>query len=281
MWPLDRPAHTAEDTLERSIRKVRNRALKTRLWLTRFTVNTAETEYINAGNHAELHTVLERTDVDGTVTNKEMVAVYTRMVDSSTFGRVIYDDIYSIAVNGRCPFCGHSPVKTLDHFLPKSIYSALVVTPTNLVPSCGACNKLKDTKAPASPQDVILHPYFDNIEDERWLYAEVVEAKPATLRFFVVPSATLAADKILSARVHTHFDTLELDALYRSISSEELSGLRFALSKILDAGSPNDVRTHLKSVAESWRAARVNSWQTAMYEALSDNVWYYSGGFRP
>ena len=40
----------------------------------------------------------------------------------------------------KCPFCGIGTVSTLDHYLPKSKYPALAITPKNMIPACRDCN---------------------------------------------------------------------------------------------------------------------------------------------
>ncbi|TGA97710.1 hypothetical protein E4665_11460 [Sporolactobacillus shoreae] len=70
--------------------------------------------------------------------------VYTqKMVPKSQLGRPYYDLFLSLPPNEKCPYCGQKKVSTLDHFLPKSVYTPLIVTPTNLVPSCKDCNTEK------------------------------------------------------------------------------------------------------------------------------------------
>jgi hypothetical protein len=192
-------------------------------------------------------------------------------------GRGIYDELITATQNGRCPMCGQGVVSTLDHYLPKSRYPSLTVTPLNLIPACGDCNKKKLSSAPGAADEAILHPYFDDVEEDNWLGAETLEGKPAVVRFFV--RSVERWDEVKQARMQRHFKTLKLAALYTSNAADELQNLRLGLSRIIQSGGVDGVRAHLKDAAESRAAAHVNSWQTAMYAALAGSEWYCGGGF--
>jgi hypothetical protein len=47
----------------------------------------------------------------------------------------------------------------------------------------------------------------------------------------------------------------------------------------LSAGGAVAVQDELLRQWHSRRANRLNSWQTATYEAISHSEWFYSGGF--
>ena len=278
MWTVALPSIEAEPTFAMCISRIRNPELKRKLESVRQNIAYAEKEYIEAAQSAQLNIIVPLDNVAGIVTNGDMESVYTnRMVKASSPGRPIYDALISAAPHGRCPFCGHRTVSTLDHLLPKSLYSSLTVTPVNLIPSCSDCNKAKSDKRPYLQGDVPLHPYFDNIENDRWLFAEVVEERPVNLRFyFQTPSAW---DHLKTARAKNQFDSLQLDVLYRSQSAEELQNIRYQLNKIFDVAGKDAVHEHLKDAAISRASARLNSWQTATYEALANSEWFCREGF--
>jgi hypothetical protein len=173
-----------------------------------------------------LHTLPNSDGVGGCVTTLEMVRLYDwRFARKGSPGRAIYDAIFSAA--NRCPLCGHGTVSTLDHHLPKTQYPALAVTPLNLVPACSDCNKNKINFVPVSSADETLHPYFDDVEDDTWLVAKVIEVAPAALRFRVQAPAYWSA--ILAERVRRHFRMLNLSHLYGAQSATEISNIRHYL----------------------------------------------------
>ncbi len=173
--------------------------------------------------------------------------------------------------------CAQGTVGQLDHYLPISEFSELGLTALNLVPACGDCNKKKLTYIPSSEKEQLIHPYFDEVE-ERWLYAEVNETTPPSLRFFVTPPA--AWDAIKSDRIRKHFDFFRLNGIYKSQAAEEMLNLRFSLRNMSKSKSAKKlISNHLREKADSCADVHQNSWQRATYDALADSDWYYSGGF--
>lgn len=204
----------------------------------------------------------------------EMAWLYdNRMVGKSAPGRPVYNAIRNASPQGRCPLCGHRDVTTVDHYLPKSAYAALAVNPANLIPACGDCNHMK-----SSVTRDILHPYYDNAEKDRWLAATVIEGTPPAFRFEVRTPDTWPA--ALAERARRHFATFELDTLYAQQAARELSGIKFRLEGILGQRGPDGVRLHLLEDERSWRAARLNCWQSAFYGAAGASDWFCAGGFR-
>ncbi len=277
MLKLDRPPYSAEDTFVACISRVREPALKAKLTAATQAICDASDDYVAAAEAQALDQIVRDPLVNGTVTTAEMEAVYTgRMAKQSGPGRAIYDDIFA-AAKGRCPLCAHRTVTTLDHHLPKAHYPALAVVPVNLVPACSDCNKAKLASVPHAPEDVSIHPYFDDITDERWLYADVVEVAPASMRFRVETSA--AWEPLLAERVKRHFRGLKLSSLYGSEAAEELLNIRHLLIGLQASGGADHVRDFLAEYAESCLAGRLNGWRGAAYEAWAESDWFCNGGF--
>lgn len=80
------------------------------------------------------------------VNGDEMIKLYNNKLVKSKKGRKYYDQILSSSPKNRCPLCGVREVSTLDHYLEKSKYPYLSVSPYNLVPSCKDCNYGKKNK---------------------------------------------------------------------------------------------------------------------------------------
>lgn len=202
-------------------------------------------------------------------------------------GRPVYDGIRNQRI--KCPLCGIGAVRQVDHHLPKSVYPYLAVVLTNLLPVCSDCNFLKNDQIPISLVEQTLHPYFDNIENERWLYAELYVEAPALtangaaatswrVRFFVRPPSE--QDPHRAARVAHHFKAFKLDKLYEEQTADELVTVGHALADVFDAGGSTDVRAYLLDLARFRTNGRLNNWMLALYEALAASDWYCSGGFR-
>ena len=211
------------------------------------------------------------------MSKKELVDLYSdQMVASSKPGRKQYDSLMMLAPLGKCPFCGFGQVSTLDHLLSKSRYPAFSVLTFNLIPSCSDCNTGKGSSVLENGTQ-ILHPYYEDavVETVPWLFSELIESVPATVRYFVQPPTDWSAD--LTIRVTNHFRDLELAKRFGVEAASELA----SLSDILDTLETSDAREiHLLSISRVERKKRTNTWRAALYEAVAGSAWYKNDGFR-
>jgi hypothetical protein len=127
------------------------------------------------------------------------------------------------------------------------------------------------------PLDVSIHPYFDDVDTERWLHADVVKVAPAAIRFRV--EAPAAWDALLIKRVRRHFRELKLSALYSTKAAEELVNIRHQLVAIHESVGSDEVRSYLDEHAQSCLLGRLNGWRGATYEAWAASDWFCDGGF--
>lgn len=186
MWAVERPQFDAGDTYNTCINRVKNRELRDRLRSVRRTIVADAAEYEARANSQTLNLIAVTNSVAGVVTADEMVRVYDqRMAGKKGPGRAIYDAIKLLPKGDRCPFCDQRNISTLDHILPKTLYPSLAVTPLNLAGACMECNKAKLDIAPTTQEEVVLHPYFDDLMDDQWLVAEVVQQNPCAIVFDV------------------------------------------------------------------------------------------------
>lgn len=280
MRKLNLPVEDAIDVFDICISKVQNADLKDRLENCKSSITKAVTDYVAKAPRIELHTIATQNVINGNVTAEEMKKVYTdRMVGATAPGRYIYDKWRGSAPNNICPLCAQRTTDTLDHHLPKGHYPIYSVVPVNIFPVCSSCNKIKLDAVSDAPETDHIHPYFDNVEDELWLKAEVIEIKPASLRFYTVKPDNW--DDIKYARIENHFKLFELEKLYASHSGEELAMNYFRINKMFISGGAQSVRNFLEDSWASMSSANLNSWQTATYEALFNSNWYQEGGFMP
>jgi hypothetical protein len=278
MIKMDAPSLLPGDVFAACISRIRDPDLKLKMESIGHLVVAASADFDRLATQTRLHQFVRQSVVGGVVSTAEMEAVYTqRMAKKSAPGRDAYDELFNSAPNGKCPLCGHRTVSTLDHHLPKAHYPVLAVVPLNLIPACGDCNKSKLAALPISANQEALHPYYDNIDGDRWLFAEVVVGTPAALRFRVQTPANWSA--VLAERVALHFKTLGLGTLYSAESADELLNIRGQLETIHAAGGAALVETELRERAASCRRARMNGWRTAAFEAFADSAWFCGGGF--
>jgi hypothetical protein len=270
------PGRTARATYLQCISRVPEGPLRSKLKSYEDLVALAAELYDLEARDSTLYAMLGGEFPESAEDRSDLAKVYTdRMAKISAPGRLDYDALKLAAK--RCPLCGHRGVSTLDHYLPKTAFPLLCVTPANLVPACSDCNKMKSDGVPANAADQALHPYFDNVDQDTWLKAEVVQDKPPALIFRVDPPQHWATG--LADRVQHHFKTFGLASLYGVEAASELAEKAYQLAQVHKAGGEQAVKEHLDMEAISRGKVNRNHWRTAAYRALADSSWYCSGGF--
>lgn len=192
--------------------------------------------------------------------------------------RSLYEQIRMAPAHGLCPLCGQRVVSTVDHYLPQAHYPKLNLTPINLIPACSDCNKSKLANVAKTAEQQSLHPYFDDLGDDRWLIASIQASAPPTVTFEIRPAA--AWSNVLSARVTHHFRLMGLGVLYVAQAASELADISYSLEEVGEAAGAAGVRAHLDSQFRSRCARDPNSWKTALYEGLRDSDWFCTEGYR-
>lgn len=279
MKNINKPSHSAKSTYKTCISNIRNSTLKARLAACESLIDQAEKDFMSKITKGLIHTIPEESIVNTNVTVKELKKIYDqKMVPSSAPGRFIYDSLFNIPKYGICPLCGHREVESLDHYLPKTKFPRLVVTPLNLIPACNKCNKGKLADVPKKPEEETLHPYFDNIENDHWLFAKINITSPLTISFYASPPVTWT--KLLQDRTKHHFEAFELGKLYSVQSAGMLSRLSKRLNDIGSKKGELGIQKYLFEEALSRCNEDKNSWQTALYFTLSNDIWFCRHGYK-
>lgn len=274
MRKLDEPPYTTEDVFKICISKVSNQDLKERFEECIPDVLIASERYKELAKDAMLYTFEDNLCKERRVDISEMKAIYTqRMAHQRGPGYNIYIKIKKAPNFRTCPICGHRKVTTLDHYLPKSVYPSVVVSPLNLIPSCFECNKKKSAKISKSSEEETLHPYFDNLGSERFLFANVIETDPPIIDFSIIAPPNWSAK--FTERVKHHFKTFNLNLLYRIHAADEIIGQMDYWSKL----SKDSLQKHFFDQASSRRKVCINSWETALYEGIASSDWFCDGGY--
>lgn len=278
MRSLPKPDVTGADVLQLCAASIRNPNLKERLLQAEAVVEAAEELYRERGESAELHAIKGTENVGGFVSRKEMERVYNGTFVKSSRTRSTYAKLKKACVNDICPLCGQGTVHQLDHYLPITSFPVYGVTAINLVPACSDCNKYKLIHVPANAGEQTIHPYFDEVDNEQWLFGEVVESTPAAVRFAV--NSPDSWDVVQVERVKTHFRIYRLGALYATHAAVEISNMRHGLKRMAATpGFAERIGQHLRERAESCAEVYKNSWQRATFQALAESKWFCSGGF--
>lgn len=283
MWHIDRPQLAVREAFRQCISgMISPRKLSLLEGYEDLVVDAAE-RYEQACETVSLH-LLDRATFrpSDKQAAKDLVNMYEHRTAPGKPGRAIRDAVRNSVV--RCPLCGVGGVRQIDHHLPKSTYPYLAIVPSNLLPVCSDCNYTKNDRAPETYAEQTLHPYFDDIDAERWLHARfvvdlaTVDRPDWYVEYFVNPPSCWSS--ALASRVRYHFEIFELARLYEDQSADELVGIADQLETTFVAGGMDDVRAHLLDMARSRTKPRNNSWMAALYEAVAADDWYCSGGFR-
>jgi hypothetical protein len=277
MKTLPEPEFTVREILESCADGLQDQDLARRLLGLLPTLEEAEQHYGSLGANARLFEIAPTNDVGGVVSSPEMTTLYKGSLSrQGSRSRRFYDRLKMAAPNDICPLCGQRVVKTLDHYLPKSTHPGYALTPVNLVPACSDCNKGKLDRQPSAVDEQTLHPYFDDVDGDSWLVAEIRESSPPAAVFSVRPHE--AWDAVKARRLTVHFRTFGLGELYAAQAGSEMVSIRFALADAAEAKGPDGVHAFLAHQARMRSLAARNSWVAALYTALAESVWFCTEG---
>lgn len=279
MWMIPKPDITALEAFDTCRAGIISPDLAQRLEEVREDIELAEAEFDAAAAAGDLLHIDASDHVAGLVTADEMGILYNRhMARGKSRGRPLYDRLMIAAPHDQCPFCGHRDVSTLDHTLPKAQHPALAVTPIGLIPCCKDCNHTKGNLVLDAVEEQLLNAYYDDVSNQRWLYASIVEGSPPGAKFFVETPDEM--EIVIACRVENHFEKLELAKLYASQAGRQFQNIRGALGEMYDAAGMDAVRQDLDRRARSYADVSLNSWESALFEVAAESDWYCDGGFR-
>lgn len=274
MWKLNKPSLNAKSVFTDSISNKKSISLRTKLLSCSSDIYTASEDFELKVSSSKTHEISKMHHLYDIVERSEWPKVYdNNFAKSSSIGRKYYDLIMSIPRFSRCPICAQRDVSTLDHYLPKTEFPALVLSPLNLIPCCSDCNKLKGNIVFDDISKATIHPYFDDIDTAIWLKAEIIESSEPTFRFFVVRPNSWPS--ILFDRMQNHFNLFKLGKLYSSHSSQELYSIQYELSNLYIRGGKSLVKLDILDRIQGRERLCLNSWELAMYRAIYSSNWFY------
>lgn len=204
----------------------------------------------------------------------DMVSLYDQQFVKNQGAQHIRDSVTNSSPNGLCPYCGQGSVYELDHYLPKRPFTGIAVYPANLVPACRDCNRVKSGFRPTAKASAVLHPYFDEAFQFRWLYAAIVrqpDGKPGA-DFLVRVEDSRAS---LRSRIDSHMEVFHLYDRYRVLASQSLNDFEMLMKSPHGYGmNLEHAKRHLMITAYQQSGGRKNSWELALYEAMANDEWY-------
>lgn len=274
MWKLDKPSEDATKIFKECVENKRE-PLRSSLLAYTDLVTNSESEFESKLMNSEVHKIERNHNVFNTVPKDAWKKVYDeRFVGKTSPGRKYYDKLMLIPQNERCPFCNHGVVSTLDHYLPKAIYPTLVVTPLNLVACCFDCNKIKNDYEVFSMEEASIHPYYDDIDTDIWLRAELIKGDFLSFKFYVDQPESWS--ELLYLRMKTHFNLYNLNRLYSSNASSEMISAQRSILRLYKNSGVESVKAHLEERVFEYEFPTLNNWRVAMYRELLENEWFLS-----
>ena len=210
----------------------------------------------------------KQSSLPNSIDSGDIVSVYKeKFAKMNSPGRKYYNAIMEQAERNICPICGIRIVKTLDHYLPKSKFPTLSVTPSNLIPSCRDCNTDKLTLASLDSKNTPVHLYFDDIPDEPWLQVEVGD----NLEIFYYISCPDTWDIGIRSRLEKHLDFYQLHELYSIHAADEIANNIHLWKKTIIQGDMDKLKLSIKEICQSAEYNDLNSWKSALYRGLVTN----------
>lgn len=200
-----------------------------------------------------------------------------RIVAKNGVCRSTYDDIY--VSTASCPYCLDGEIYQIDHFLPQADHHDVVMYPGNLVPICHPCNHIKRDLLPVNAQQSFLHPYFDRLPQQPWLFARLDrKAGGPVLNYWV--HLDTAQHGNTAPRLEYHFATLQLDRRMRVRSAKVLVELQADVDGYLADRRGDRLKAHFAAEADRLYNLHRNTLEVAAYRAASLNDAFCAGEYR-
>lgn len=273
MIKLTKPQYDQKKILDACTANMREGVLKSHIKASAEEIINESIGYDKKAQKGNLSSIKVHDSLKSGATKDDMKKLYERkFVPEKGGGRDYYDAIMLLA-NGRCPYCGQRVVSTLDHYLPKSQYPTYAVTSYNLVPSCKDCNFGKLDMVCDTREKEIIHPYYDDFSDEKWIFAKMIEQEPIAFEFRVKCPDTW--DIIKKKRAQNHFEYFKLNELYKPYAAEEYICCLNRILRLYNIGGKELAIEDLKEHIEDREKVRTNTWQSAMYQAIIDSNWFW------
>lgn len=279
MKKIDKPPFSITTIVLKSINNLRDSEMKIEVTENIDLFQSYEDNFDLKKQNNTLYQLSRNEGINSNINSDFLKKLYTeRMLNKTNEARRFYDYIIVSAPKGKCPNCNQRQANTLDHYLPKSEYPILSVSPLNLIPSCSVCNSGKLCDYPTSEVEEVIHPYYDEIDQVNWLQCSIVSIKPLIFEFSV-KNCIFPHEPILEERLKQHFISFELNKLYISHSNEEFENIKYQLEKLFINGGYINLKQHLFDCYESRKLNDNNSWQTAYYKCLYESEDFCNGLF--
>lgn len=183
------------------------------------------------------------------------------------------------AVANRCPSCGGTRPRTLDHHLPQARYAEFALFPGNLSGCCHECNQKKSAKASPAPEEAFIHPYLDEVPDVV-IHKVTLMHSPETIVVQFEFDGSRIEDPLLAERMAHQFRTVDVDARIASEAQELMTEIASIILTDCPGGNPALVAATVagQAVRRGW--CQKSDWRPALLDALASDADFCGGGYR-
>lgn len=179
-------------------------------------------------------------------------------------------DLQSDEAKSKCQYCGIGKPKTIDHYLPISLFPEYAVLAINLLPCCNDCNKKKDNYWKSDECRGILNFYVDSIPNKQF-----IQGKISTSNSLPIISYHFNFDGIdsgLKNIITSHYSRLDLFERYQKESADEISEICRQLNIYAKEKTSKEISQLLQDDSEDLQARYgKNYWKAVLFEALANN----------
>jgi len=176
-----------------------------------------------------------------------------------------YSSILSHAHKNKCPICELIAPSTLDHYLPQKIYPLLSVVPANLVPECSLCNGAKSTYVGSCLEEMLPHPYFDDLSNVEWLKVRLIFDEGILP---IYSNGYAGTNPTLDKRISLMIKTYKLDERYEDMAGDIIAGSIGDWKETLSLTGKEHLKEHIEGQKRSAERQSINNWKVAMYKAV-------------
>lgn len=176
-----------------------------------------------------------------------------------------------------CAYCSDfsRSVSQLDHYLPKSIFPSLAVSPVNLIPICSDCNYNKKEYYSVKRDEMIIHPYFDDFANQSFDFIKctVIEKFPIGFSFSIKKLQDWS--DCTYNRVAKHFQMLKLEDLYRTNFEAIFEPYAYELESVYQDGNIDDLKKAIERRMDSYVQRNTFPWLYAGFNSILNSEWFF------
>lgn len=272
MFKLSKPQMDVEEILDDCISEMREGERKKHIEDSKNEIVKKSKKYDNLAESGQLNEI--EMDDQSKAIKDDFIYLYSGVLSrKGKKARKYYDELILLPKHGKCPFCCQRLVNTLDHYLPKSKYPKLSIVPYNLIPVCTNCNKNKSDSVSLDKKEMLIHPYYDDFDDEVWIKALVIESDPIAFEFYTEKPENWDEEKYTRAK--KHFETFQLNDLYKPYAAEAFVTEIKQIERLYKNTSEEYTKNEIYERMQDCRKERKNDWRAAVYEAIYLNDWFW------